>query len=59
MLFLLIVIFQVILVGHSAGGVSVTQATYKFSKKICLAVYVAATMLKRGYLTDQDFKEVS
>ncbi|KAK3022379.1 hypothetical protein RJ639_047353 [Escallonia herrerae] len=48
---------QVILVGHSAGGLSVTQATYKFAKKISLAVYVAATMLKTGYLTDQDVKD--
>uniref|UniRef100_A0A2N9EUS0 AB hydrolase-1 domain-containing protein n=1 Tax=Fagus sylvatica TaxID=28930 RepID=A0A2N9EUS0_FAGSY len=41
---------QVILVGHSAGGLSVTQATHKFPKKIRLAVYVAATMLKLGNL---------
>ncbi|KAG2724033.1 hypothetical protein I3760_02G199600 [Carya illinoinensis] len=47
---------QVILVGHSAGGLSVTQATHKFAKKICLAVYVAATMLKSGFLTDEDVK---
>ncbi|WRX12852.1 Alpha/beta hydrolase fold-1 - like 10 [Theobroma cacao] len=51
------VIITVILVGHSAGGLSVTQATHKFSKKIRLAVYVAATMLKLGYLTDQDIKD--
>lgn len=49
---------QVILVGHSAGGLSVTQATHKFAKKICLAVYVAATMLKSGFLTDEDVKIV-
>lgn len=48
---------QVILVGHSAGGLSVTQATHKFAKKILLAVYVAATMLKSGYLTDEDVKD--
>lgn len=47
-----------ILVGHSAGGLSITQATHKFAKKILLAVYVAATMLKFGYLTDQDLKDV-
>ena len=46
------------MVGHSAGGLSVTQATLKFAKKIRLAVYVAATMLKLGVLTDQDFKDV-
>ncbi|XP_022134269.1 methylesterase 17 [Momordica charantia] len=48
---------QIILVGHSAGGLSVTQATLKFAKKIRLAVYVAATMLKLGYQTDQDIKD--
>ncbi|KAA3453516.1 methylesterase 17-like [Gossypium australe] len=48
---------QVILVGHSAGGLSVTQATHKFANKIRLAVYVAATMLKSGFLTDQDIKD--
>ncbi|CAL9008360.1 unnamed protein product [Prunus brigantina] len=48
---------QVILVGHSAGGLSVTHATLMFPKKIRLAVYVAATMLKLGYSTDQDIKD--
>ncbi|XP_016181749.1 LOW QUALITY PROTEIN: methylesterase 17 [Arachis ipaensis] len=48
---------QVILVGHSAGGLSVTQACHKFANKIRLAVYVAATMLKFGFLTDQDLKQ--
>ncbi|KAL2317562.1 hypothetical protein Fmac_031438 [Flemingia macrophylla] len=48
---------QVILVGHSAGGLSVTQACHKFANKIRLAVYVAATMLKLGYWTDQDLKD--
>ncbi|KAK7321304.1 hypothetical protein VNO77_31809 [Canavalia gladiata] len=48
---------QVILVGHSAGGLSVTQACHKFAKKIRLAVYVAATMLKFGYWTDEDLKD--
>ncbi|XP_039051614.1 methylesterase 17-like isoform X2 [Hibiscus syriacus] len=50
---------KVILVGQSAGGLSVTQATHKFPNKIRLAVYVAATMLKSGYLTDQDIKDDS
>ena len=45
--------------GHSAGGLSVTGTTQKFANKIRLAVYVAATMLKLGYSTDQDVKEVS
>ncbi|QCE00812.1 methylesterase 17-like isoform X2 [Vigna unguiculata] len=47
---------QVILVGHSAGGLSVTEACHKFAKKIRLAVYVAATMLKLGFCTDEDLK---
>ncbi|KAK9077986.1 hypothetical protein SSX86_002043 [Deinandra increscens subsp. villosa] len=48
---------KVILVGHSAGGLSVTDATRKFPKKISLAVYIAATMLKYGFLTQQDVKD--
>jgi pimeloyl-ACP methyl ester carboxylesterase len=58
MFFFILLLDQVILVGHSAGGLSVTQATHKFAKKIRLAVYVAATMLKLGYLTDEDVKDV-
>ena len=52
-------VLQVILVGHSAGGLSVTQATLKFPNKISVAVYVAGTMLKNGLLTEQDVKDVS
>ncbi|GKU98239.1 hypothetical protein SLEP1_g11269 [Rubroshorea leprosula] len=48
---------QVILVGHSAGGLSVTEATHKFAKKIRVAVYLAATMLKLGFQTDDDLKD--
>ncbi|KAE8666541.1 Methylesterase 17 [Hibiscus syriacus] len=48
---------KVILVGHSAGGLSVTQATHKYPNKIRLAVYVVATMLKCGFLTDEDVKD--
>lgn len=50
---------QVILVGHSAGGLNATDATYKFSKKISLVVYIAATMLKEGFVDEQDVKDVS
>lgn len=50
---------QVILVGHSAGGLNVTDATYKFPNKISLVVYLAATMLKSGFLTEEDVKDVS
>lgn len=52
-------VLQVILVGHSAGGLSITQASHKFAKNIRLAVYVAATMLKLGIWTDEDLKDVS
>lgn len=48
---------QVILVGHSAGGLSVTQATHMFSNKIRLAIYIGATMLRSGYWTDLDIKQ--
>ncbi|XP_059663600.1 methylesterase 17-like [Cornus florida] len=49
---------KVILVGHSAGGLSLTDASHKFGKKIGAAIYVAATMLKHGYMTDQDKKDL-
>lgn len=52
-------ITQVILVGHSAGGLSVTAATHKFAKKISLAVYIAGTMLQEGFVTPQDIIDVS
>ncbi|XP_009784670.1 methylesterase 17-like [Nicotiana sylvestris] len=48
---------QVILVGHSAGGLSVTDATHKFAKKVKVAVYIAATMLRTGFVTTQDVKD--
>ncbi|KFK38476.1 hypothetical protein AALP_AA3G117800 [Arabis alpina] len=48
---------QVILVGHSAGGLSVTSAIRRFPKKISLAVYVGASMLEFGFQTDQDLKD--
>ncbi|XP_076928039.1 methylesterase 17-like [Bidens hawaiensis] len=48
---------QVVLVGHSAGGLSVTDASHKFPMKICLAIYIAATMLKHGFLTQQDIED--
>lgn len=50
---------QVILVGHSAGGINVTDALHKFPEKIQAAVYIAATMLKLGFHSDQDLKDVS
>ncbi|KAF6168695.1 hypothetical protein GIB67_026581 [Kingdonia uniflora] len=48
---------KVILVGHSAGGLSVTHALHKFGKKIHLGIYVAATMLRLGFMTEQDVKD--
>ncbi|KAK2644636.1 hypothetical protein Ddye_019831 [Dipteronia dyeriana] len=49
---------MVILVGHSAGGLSVTDCIHRFgTKKIHMAFYVAANMLKNGFVTDQDFKD--
>ncbi|MBA0794896.1 hypothetical protein Gohar_019181, partial [Gossypium harknessii] len=47
---------RVILVGHSAGGMSLTYAIHRFSKKIHMAIYVAATMLKHGFVTPQDYE---
>ncbi|KAJ6885125.1 hypothetical protein NC652_031968 [Populus alba x Populus x berolinensis] len=37
---------QVILVGHGAGGLSLTDALHRFAKKNRMAIYVAASMLK-------------
>ncbi|XP_042475203.1 methylesterase 17-like [Macadamia integrifolia] len=50
---------QVILVGHSAGGMSVTDAIHKLGKKIHVAIYVGATMLRFGFSTDLDMQEGS
>lgn len=47
------------MVGHSAGGMSVTDAIHKFPKKIKFAVYIAATMLRTGFMSQQDVKDVS
>lgn len=49
-----------ILVGHSAGGLSLSDAIHKFGKKkIKLAVFIAATMLKSGVSTLEDIHDVS
>ncbi|KAL9686706.1 hypothetical protein QQ045_031099 [Rhodiola kirilowii] len=47
---------RVILVGHSAGGLSVTRACGMFKDKILLAIYVGATMLRNGLCTTEDIK---
>lgn len=48
---------KVILVGHSAGGHSVTEAIQNFPDKIQAAVFVGATMLRNGFQTEQDRKD--
>uniref|UniRef100_A0A7N1A6Y2 AB hydrolase-1 domain-containing protein n=1 Tax=Kalanchoe fedtschenkoi TaxID=63787 RepID=A0A7N1A6Y2_KALFE len=49
---------QVIIVGHSAGGLSLTYAIHKFGcSKIKMAIYVAANMLRNGFCTPEDFKD--
>ncbi|KAJ9167357.1 hypothetical protein P3X46_022018 [Hevea brasiliensis] len=45
---------KVILVGHSAGGLSLTDAIHRFGKKIQMAIYISANMLKYGFCTPQD-----
>lgn len=48
-----------VLVGHSSGGLSLTQALHEFGDKISLAIFVAATMLPFGILTEQDARDVN
>lgn len=45
---------KVVLVGHSAGGLSLTYASHLFSDKIRAAIYIAATMLPAGFCSEQD-----
>lgn len=42
--------------GHSSGGVCVTQVVHQFSTKVIVAVYVAANMLRNGFCTEEDIK---
>ncbi|KAH7654092.1 Carboxylesterase protein [Dioscorea alata] len=44
---------KVVLV-HSAGGLNVTKAMNEFSNNISLAIFIAATMLPSGFVSDQD-----
>ncbi|XP_066162452.1 methylesterase 17 isoform X1 [Oryza sativa Japonica Group] len=48
---------QVILIGHSAGGLSVVHAMHLFGDRIKQAIFIAATMLQFGYQTEQDIKD--
>ena len=45
---------QVILVGHSMGGLSVARATERYPSKIHVAVYLGAIML----CSDQPYSEI-
>lgn len=48
---------KVILVGHSAGGLSLTHAMHLFSDRIKQAIFIAAAMLPFGFKTEQDIKD--
>ncbi|KAJ0964702.1 hypothetical protein J5N97_025840 [Dioscorea zingiberensis] len=43
---------KVVLVGHSAGGLSLTQALHEFTDKISVAIFLAAIMLPFGFPTE-------
>ncbi|XP_031486692.1 methylesterase 17-like [Nymphaea colorata] len=48
---------KVVLVGHSASGLCLTHAIHTFgTKKISSAVFVAAIMLRSGFVTTEDVK---
>ncbi|KAJ0964726.1 hypothetical protein J5N97_025864 [Dioscorea zingiberensis] len=49
---------KVVLVGHSAGGLSLTQALHEFADKISVVIFLAATMLPFGFLTEEDMNDV-
>ncbi|KAF3794350.1 Methylesterase 17 [Nymphaea thermarum] len=49
---------KVVLVGHSAGGLSLTHAIHALgAAKVSLAVFVCATMLRSGFWTPQDTQD--
>jgi pimeloyl-ACP methyl ester carboxylesterase len=50
-------LIQVILVGHSCGGASVSYALEHYPKKISKAVFVTATMVKGGQRPFDVFSE--
>ncbi|XP_020242220.1 methylesterase 17 isoform X2 [Asparagus officinalis] len=50
---------KVVLVGHSAGGLSLTHIMHEFPEKISVAIFIAATMLPSGFLSEQDMKDYS
>ncbi|CAO2820790.1 unnamed protein product [Amaranthus hypochondriacus] len=49
---------KVILVGHSFGGFSITDAIDNFPEKIQAAVYVAAAMLRNSWPFEKNIKNV-
>lgn len=55
---LVLVEFQVILIGHGIGGLSVIHAMHEFVDRIKEAIFVAAAMLPFGLQTDEDKKDV-
>eukprot|EP01018_Ginkgo_biloba_P007108 Gb_09897 [translate_table: standard] len=48
---------KVVLVGHSAGGLSLTHAMSVMGHKIAVAVYVGATMLSKGFCSKEDVEQ--
>jgi predicted alpha/beta hydrolase family esterase len=50
--------FQVILMGHGIGGLSVIHAMHEFVDRVKQAIFVAAAMLPFGLQTDEDKKDV-
>lgn len=55
---LILIEFQVILIGHGIGGLSVIHAMHEFVDRIKEAIFVAAAMLPFGLQTDEDKKDV-
>ncbi|XP_074297307.1 methylesterase 17-like isoform X2 [Silene latifolia] len=47
---------KVILVGHSAGGLSLTAAIHNYPHKLLVAVFVGAAMYKNGFDTPPSVK---
>lgn len=45
---------KVILVGHSAGGLSLVHIMHEFGEKIDTAIFVTATMLPSGFVSQED-----
>lgn len=48
---------NVVLVGHSAGGLSLTHVMHEFPEKIEVAIFIAASMLPFGFLSQEEIKD--